>query len=87
MTPTTTEPHIWTELLVFLDRDGMSQATLARATGISPSYLNDMIRGRRAVTGRARKAIAATLRVPQSMLIPRESDTEEYTSGKDRAAA
>lgn len=63
-------PHLqWTELLVLLDRDGMTQAQLAHTVGMSASYLNDMIRGRRRVTGKYRKAIAEVLRVPQSMLM------------------
>lgn len=67
----------WKELEVLLDRDGMTQAQLAARTGLSVSYVNDLIRGRRQVNGRTRRLIAETLRVPQSMLIPHTEDPEQ----------
>lgn len=59
----------WVELKTLLDQVGMSQIALARATGISPQYINDMIRGRRPAGARARVKIARALKVPQTMLI------------------
>lgn len=66
----------WTELQILLDRDGMSQTELSRQTGISISYINDMLRGRRHPSNEMRRRIASAIKVPQSMLIP-ERDNED----------
>lgn len=67
--PNTADTPGWVELKTLLERSGMSQAALARAAGISPQYLNDMIRGRRPPGGRAIVKIARVLKVPKTMLI------------------
>lgn len=71
-------PRPWIELQVFLHRDGMTQAQMARKIGISPSYLNELIRGRRTPNGRIINLAARALKVPFSMLIP--SDDEELSA-------
>ncbi|AJE32556.1 Xre family transcriptional regulator [Corynebacterium humireducens NBRC 106098 = DSM 45392] len=52
----------------------MTQTTLARETGFSVSYINDLIRGRRSPNGRVISRVAAVLKVPKSMLIPATED-------------
>lgn len=63
-------PRPWIELQIFLHRDGMTQLQMAEKIGISPSYLNELIRGRRRPNGRIINLAAAALKVPKSMLIP-----------------
>lgn len=55
----------------------MSQAELARDMGVSPSYLNDAIKGRRPVSSTLRKSAAAVLRVPQTMLMAPPEGSED----------
>lgn len=68
----------WIELQALLDRDGITQRQLARESGLSPQYVNDMIRGRVAPSPRARKTFADVLRVPVALLLPPEERGSEY---------
>ncbi|WP_368065480.1 helix-turn-helix domain-containing protein [Corynebacterium sphenisci] len=69
---TTTVP--WAAVTAQLQRQDMTQATLARITGLSPSYINDMIRGRRAPTERAVRLIAAVLQVAPGDIRPADEE-------------
>lgn len=69
-----TTPKPWRELQTFLDRDGITQRMLAKRSGLSPSYINDLIHGRRNPNGHVRKTIADALNLPPFMLIPRQEE-------------
>lgn len=60
----------WAEVQVFLDRDGINQQELAAKTGLSKTYLSNLITGYRTPSARAIQCIANALRVPQTMIIP-----------------
>lgn len=62
----------WDTLLAELERQALPQRHLARSAGISPGYLNDLIRGRRRVTGRVLRAVADSLGVPTEQIMPAE---------------
>lgn len=68
----------WIELQALLDRDGMTQRQLARESGLSPQYVNDIIRGRAMPSPRARKAFAEVLRVPLTTLLPPGDQNSRY---------
>lgn len=66
----------WIEAQILMERDGMTQTRLAKQIGISISYLNDIIRGRKRPNGRIIGLVAKELKVPFSMLVP-ATETED----------
>lgn len=60
--------NTWRELTVLREKDGMSKTALAKAVGMSLSYLCDLENGQREPNAVVRKKIALALNVPVSML-------------------
>lgn len=58
----------WTTLTAMREKDGHTMASLARTAGISPSYLNDLEKGRRAPSSAVTRKLAAALNVPASAI-------------------
>lgn len=64
--PTHRKP--WVELTVLREKDGMSKTALAKAAGMSLSYLCDLENGQREPNAAMRTKLATALNVPKSML-------------------
>lgn len=55
-------------LVVLREKDGQTMTTLAKASGLSLGYLNDLEKGRRSGNARVIRKLADALNVPVSML-------------------
>lgn len=66
MTKTTYGP--WQELRVIRERSGWTSADLSRESGVSAPYLSQLENGDRWPNARITKRLAASLRVPVSVL-------------------
>lgn len=55
-------------LAVLREKDGQSMTALAKATGYSLGYINDLEKGRRSGNAQVIRALANALNVPVSML-------------------
>lgn len=65
-------PAAWLELRVIRKKDGYTQSSLARAVGLSKSYMSELENGHRRPNPGIIKRIAIVLKVPFSVLEPRE---------------
>lgn len=52
-----------------LETDGISQARLAESIGVSPSLLNEVIKGKRAVNTEMALLIEAAINIPADLLL------------------
>lgn len=64
----TTIPKTWMELRVIREKDGHSLTTLAKAAGMSLSYLSELENGHREPNAQMTKKLAQALNVPVSVL-------------------
>ncbi|GGM70811.1 hypothetical protein GCM10012275_46560 [Longimycelium tulufanense] len=66
----TTAHSSWAVLRVVRKKDGHTQASLARAAGVTRQYVSLLERGLRAPTSQVIAKFAAVLNVPKSVLEP-----------------
>lgn len=64
----TNPPKTWLELRVIREKDGHSLTSLAKAAGMSLSYLSELESGNRQPNAQMTKKLAQALNVPVSVL-------------------
>lgn len=72
----------WLELKEIRERDGYTRDGLAEASGLSAEYLRLLELGSRKPSPRTIHKLAATLKVPYSVLMPSPREPDETTTGQ-----
>lgn len=65
-----------------LQAQNMTQAECAKRTGLSPQYISDIVRGRRAVSTRAAFALERVLRLDARKLLHEQIEEQLYAARK-----
>ena len=71
------ERQPWDELRALLERDDMTQRQLARETGYSPQYINDIIQGRVLPSYKVCRKFSEVLRYPVENILPDSVKNDE----------
>jgi len=70
----------WRELRVLMDKDGANLTYVAKASGLSLSYVSQLASGDREPNATVTRRIADALHVPFSMLEKREPEDDEVVA-------